>query len=104
MTRQLPFTDEMRDAILQGRKTATSRTHRYGHAGDTLDSPAGPIRLVEVRRATLAEVADSHHLEEGFATPEGFRTIWMRLHPRAGWQPEQLVWFHRFERVSEVTR
>lgn len=98
--RRLPFTPEMTAAILEGRKTATSRTSRYGTAGDVVESPAGPLLLLWVRRLPLEQIANEHHELEGFDTPEGFRDIWIRLHQRAGWRPAEKVWFHRFERVA----
>lgn len=53
----LPFRDDMTAAIRTGRKTATSRTKKYGEVGDVLATKAGPVKLTRILCIQLREVA-----------------------------------------------
>jgi hypothetical protein len=101
MTRRIPFAPLAVESIAAGRKTMTTRTKRYGHPGDVLVSPAGPIVLEAVDRVALEEVEAKHYRAEGFDTPDGFRREWRRLHPRNGWEPKQWVYLHRFHLLAQ---
>jgi hypothetical protein len=98
--RTIPFTDEMADAIRAGRKTATTRTKKYGEPGDVLTTPAGPIVLETVGKVPMSEAAAMFR-EEGFESREAFIGIWKRLHPRVGYVPTQRVYVHRFHRLAD---
>jgi hypothetical protein len=97
----LPFRDDMTAAIREGRKWMTSRTKRYGDDGDFVDSPAGPLFLIHVGRRPLSEVAQDFYKAEGFESPEAFEQAWTELHPRRGFQPDDLVWVHTFRATLE---
>lgn len=97
--RFLPFLPEFHEAIRGGRKTVTTRSEAYGAAGEIVDSPVGPLRLLEVRPERLHVVAHDHWREEGVESPEAFIAIWNRLHPRRGFEPDALRVLHRFEVV-----
>lgn len=120
LPRHLPFEPGMAASVRAGVKTATTRTRRYGQPGDTLNSDAGPLRLIEARRVHLIDVARRWYRQEGFPSPESFLDTWRRLHPRtcpspvasddgrplvdrmieAGFPMDQLVWLHIFEPVT----
>ncbi len=96
----LPFRDDMLAAIKAGRKTCTARTHRFGKPGDLLDTEgAGVVRLIGIEQVALRVVRDKHWQREGLASPEAFESIWREIHPRKGFDPDQMVWLHMFERV-----
>ncbi len=96
----LPFHDRFVDAIQSGRKTMTSRNSRYGKAGDILWTPAGFVRLLDVRKCEIETVAQEHYHEEGLDSPEEFREVWREIHPRKGWVPDQEIWLHEFEHID----
>jgi hypothetical protein len=98
----LPFRSFFVYKIIEGKKTCTARTRRYGAVGDVLDTVGGPIQLTEVVRKPLATVRDDYWRQEGLASPEDFERTWAALHPRRGFDPEQLVWLHRFVRVGDA--
>lgn len=99
--RELPFLPRFESAIRAGEKTATARTKRFGSAGDALVTPAGiPLRLLEVTRVPLAYVRNCCWKEEGCDSPEAFEDVWRKIHPRAGFRPDQMVYLHRFEVVG----
>jgi len=95
----LPFKEAFRADMVTGRKTATSRTHKYGNPGDSFWAFGVLFDIKRVSKLPLSVVAEKHYQAEGFESPEAFRSVWVSLHPRKGWQPEQLVWFHEFEMV-----
>lgn len=96
IVKTLPFRDDMAALIREGRKTATTRTKKYGEVGDVLATKAGPVRLTRVIGIQLREVARHFYLEEGFDSPSGFRAAWTEIHPRAGFRPEDRVYVHFF--------
>lgn len=104
---RLPFMPQMVAAILAGTKTCTSRTRRYGRAGDVLESDAGPLRLTKVWRGDVASVAARRYVEEGFSSPDDFLAVWREIHPKAraqGYSPHfDRVWVHEFERVQQTS-
>jgi len=96
----IPFCEDFRLAMLTGRKTATSRTKRYGAGGDRFRAFGAWFTILDVQTLRLETIACEHYAAEGFDSPEAFRSVWIALHPRRGWQAEQAVWFHEFKRMS----
>ncbi len=92
----MPFRARFAEAIRDGRKTATTRTQRYGWPGDRLETPFGVIRLRDVYEQTLGWVANHLWREEGVESPEAFIAVWRSLH-RGSWDQRRVVWVHRFE-------
>lgn len=104
-TVDIPFASRFWTLILEGRKTWTSRTKRYGEPGDLLRAfphteKQVMLRLDKVFRAQLRTVAADHYGEpqEGCASEQDFIALWVELHPRRGWNPGQWVWVHVFHR------
>lgn len=95
----LPFLDEFHTKLKDGSKTATTRSKAYGAPGDVVDSPIGPLRLLEVRKAKLCDVRDHHWREEGVDSPQGFVDIWNRIHPKRGFNGDDERFLHLFERL-----
>lgn len=97
---EIPFLDEWEQSMLLGRKIMTSRNKKYGDEGDVFEAFGSQFELLEVKRRKLREVAFIHYDAEGCADPEHFIEIWNKLHPRKGYQPEQLVWSHLFRSIK----
>lgn len=91
-----PFSPEFKKVMLKGIKTKTSRTKKYGFAGDTFIAFDRQFTLVDVKKEKLKHIAENYFKEEGFESPEGFIEKWKQLHPKKGWDPEQLVFVHDF--------
>ena len=94
---EIPFLPEWETLMLTGKKSATSRTKRYGSPGDYFEAFGRVFILTNVYRIRLASVAYYHYLEEGCNSDFHFRKIWERLHPRKGYCPEQKVYIHIFQ-------
>ena len=85
--------------VLEGAKTATVRTRRYGAAGDEFELDGARFRLVEVAQMPLAAARDRGWREEGMASPDEFERVWAENHPTRGFRGADSVWVHRFERA-----
>ena len=93
----IPFSPDMAEAVITGRKTCTTRTKRYGKPGDTFIVKSKEMELVDVSQVTVGYVAFCLHQEEGFHSVEGFINKWKELYPRKGYVQSPLVWLHIFE-------
>ena len=96
----IPFQEEFREKMLSGQKTQTSHTKRYGYEGDTFGAFGATFQLTGVRKKPLWIVAEHYYSLEGFFSPDAFKIIWKRLHPRRGYMGMDKVWVHRFKRVE----
>jgi len=96
----LPFLPEFEEAMLSGRKRATSRTRKFGNVGDTFVAFGCTFTIMAVNRLALSNVANIFWRLEGVESPDDFIAIWRRIHPRQGWQPTQNIYFHQFERID----
>lgn len=97
----LPFKPIFSGLILDGVKTKTARTKKYGEPGDLLNTGFCRVRLVAVDRVRVGDVADHHWRAEGVTSPDDFRRIWESIHPGRGFRPDDLVWLHTFEVVRD---
>jgi len=78
----------------------TSRTKRYGKAGDTFEAFGVEFRITGIERMPLEIVAYGFYEEEGFGSPEVFIEIWEKIHPIKKFQPSQKVYAHFFKRIA----
>lgn len=98
----LSFLEDFRPAMLEERKTATSRTRKYGSPGDTFAVFGATFVIVEVFQQRLSEVKNELYKAEGCPTPAAFECIYTRLHPRVGFQPDKVVYVHIFKRIDKL--
>lgn len=100
--RYVPFNDWSQERLLQGSKTATSRTKQYGNIGDTFQAGDKSFELTGVSRKNLWDIAQNYYLDEGAKSPEEFIEVWNALHPK-GFDPGQVVYFHKFKELTPDT-
>lgn len=100
---KIPFLPEFEQAMLSGRKTMTSRTKWYGKAGDYFEAFGARFTIVMQSVVPLETITSLYYRQEGVGSPDEFKAVWVRLHPRLGWQPELMVKLHRFRLQQEVT-
>jgi hypothetical protein len=98
----IPFLSQFRDPMILGYKTATSRTRRYGKVGDTFHIFGHEFTIYKITKMKLSDIAQAYYRQEGFSRPGEFMDIWMKLHPRKAWNPNQEVYLHRFEKVRKL--
>jgi hypothetical protein len=94
----LPFQPRWRAAVLDGSKTTTVRTRRFGASGDEFEVDGARFLLVSVEAMPLAKARDLVWREEGMPSPEAFEAAWRENHPTRGWRGADSVWVHRFRR------
>lgn len=99
---EIPFLDEWKEKMLHGNKCCTSRTKKYGNTGDTFTAFGAKWLLNIVRKNTLWHVANKMFALEGCGSPEEFIKVWNKLHPRKGYNPDQLVWVYIFEQLGGI--
>jgi len=95
----IPFQPKWQHKMLVGLKTCTSRTKRYGHTGDTFRHFGKTFIMLSIEKRTLKNIADNLYTQEGCDSQEEFKEVWIELHPRKGWVPNQKVFVHFFEKV-----
>jgi len=92
---KIPFKERFREPMLRGIKCWTSRTKRYGNIADTFEVFGETFVITEISKMKLKAVGD-RYLVEGCESREDFIELWQKLHPRTGFNPEQLVFVHVF--------
>jgi hypothetical protein len=92
----LPFLTDFHAKVRSGRKTATARSKPYGKPGDRVQGPGVVLVLEHVVKVPLGSVANDCFWFEGLESPGEFIAIWEAIHPLKGYDPGQMVWFHRF--------
>lgn len=96
---KLPFQPRWRGSVLDGSKTTTVRSKRYGHPHDDFEIDGAAFRLTAVDGMTLDAARDAVWREEGMTSPEEFTRIWTENHPGRGYRGSDQVWVHRFQRT-----
>jgi len=96
----IPFMAMWKEKMIDGVKTCTSRTKRYGSVGDKFEAFGHTFELTKVERVHLENVCAVLYAREGCRNPQEFYDVWVRLHPRKGFVPGQVVWMHHFMRVE----
>ncbi len=98
---KIPFNNWSIERLRDGRKTATSRTKKYGVPGDMFITTDGTIfELEAIVKKTLHDVAYYFFKEEGAKDPHEFMDVWNELHPKKGFVHNQKVYFHTFKRID----
>ena len=67
-----------------------------GDKGDVFHVFGGEFKIIATRRVKLGTVAEFYWKEEGADSADGFKKIWESIHPRRGYDPEQMVYLHWF--------
>ena len=98
--REIPFLEEFREDVIKGKKTFTTRSKRYGEPGDTFDAFGRTFKLINVNKRTLRFVRDYLYGVEGCSSPEEFERVWVKIHPRRGFVPDDKKWVHSFIEVK----
>ena len=95
----IPFLAMWEDAMVAGVKTCTTRSKRYGKPGDRFVAFGRTFELVDVQKKCLGDVADGLWQQEGCHSPQEFRAVWSKIHPRRQYQYWDMRWVHFFKLV-----
>ena len=95
----IPFKKRFKAPLLVGGKTITSRTKIMGEINDTFDA-FGATFLITDRFTARLETVALFYDREGCNSKEDFIEVWRQIHPIKGFDPEQKVYVHVFERLA----
>lgn len=98
-TVEIPFRPIFKTVMLTDIKTMTCRPRVMGRVDDRFRAFGAEFELTHVLRTTLLFVASDAWRQEGVESPAAFQVIWEDIHPRRGFDPEQVVYAHIFRRV-----
>ena len=97
----IPFKDRFRDPMLNGIKVMTCRPRAMGKAGDTFTAFGSRFELRAVENnKRLGAIVAFFWREEGCESEEDFIAVWQSIHPRKGYDPDQQVVAHFFQRID----
>ena len=94
---QVPFKSVMVSAIIEGRKSATSRTYLLGEVGDYFYIRGKCYVISSIVKMLLKEVAEKYYKQEGVSSSEDFISLWNHIHPLKRYNPQQMVFVHFFK-------
>jgi len=108
MNIEIPFNDWSKERLMDQSKKATSRNKKYGKVGDNFivykpKNHPDKYTLIAVYEIELIIeiplwfVAEDLYRSEGAESKEEFVKVWEEIHPRKGYRPFDLVWYHHFK-------
>jgi len=97
----IPMNGWSKEGLRDGRKTATTRTERYGEPGDRFtvefdDGVRQTYVLTHVVKIPLETVAEDFYDEEGAESPTEFKKVWEDIHYKKGYVADWRVYLHLF--------
>jgi len=87
------------DATLAGTKTEQRRDGVYGYPGESFTLEERTFEIVSLTQDRLGDMTDEEARAEGFQDFEAYRSLIIRMHRGMEWDPDHLVWVHRFREV-----
>lgn len=97
---KIPFLERFREPMLNGIKTMTSRTKKYGEKGDWFDAFGATFRIDLVEKSLFQTIANIHWKDEGCSSYEDFLAVWKQIHPRREIKDCDEFWVHSFHKVG----
>lgn len=92
---KIPFLAHFKEPMLNGRKTWTSRSKRYGKVEDEFDAFGKTFVIEGQFKAGLRYIAE-HWDKEGCNNKEEFLALFQKIHPRKPIKPDDKYWIHIF--------
>lgn len=92
----IPFNSWSKTRILNNTKKATTRYKKYGNPGDVFEVNDTQYELDLVIRVPLWFVVEELYRSEGAASQEELKEVWKSIHPKKGYRPFDLVWYHHW--------
>ncbi len=74
----IPFSREMQEAVLNGKKLCTTRSEAKGIAGDVFQVRNVWCRILEIQEMDIGVASDTLFRCEGCGSPHEFRVLWRR--------------------------
>ncbi len=87
-------------AALAGEKTEQRRDGVYGYPGENFELQGRTFEVTSLTHDRLGDMKDEDARAEGFESLESYRSLILRMHKGMDWDPDHLVWVHRFKQVE----
>jgi len=87
-------------AALDGSKTEQRRDGVYAWPGEHFLLDGVDFICTELVQQRLGDMGDDGARAEGFDSFDGYKNLILRMHPSMEWNPDALVWLHRFRRCD----
>lgn len=92
----IPFHARFEIPMLTGVKEATTRKRPFAQPADWFVAFGKTFVIDRVTPVYLYRVAQKSYHIEGFTSERDFIDFWKFLYPKTGYQPNLVVYFHRF--------
>ncbi len=89
-------------AALEGRKTEQRRDGVYAYPGETFDLEGTTFVVTSVTHERLGDMGEAGAQAEGYEGLAPYRDMILRMHKGMTWEPDHMVWVHRFHAESSV--
>lgn len=97
---EIEFDPRFYNSMVAETKTSTTRYSRHGNHSDFFEFLGHLYCIDEIKRVYLYKVAQNCFRSEGFTSEQEFIDYWTETHPRLGYRPNDMVFFHRFYRET----
>lgn len=88
------------DATLAGVKTEQRRDGVYGYPGESFELDNRSFEITSLTHERLGDMTNEHARAEGFPDLDAYQALIIRMHRGMEWDPDHLVWVHRFHEVQ----
>jgi hypothetical protein len=87
-------------SALKGEKTEQRRNGVYGYPGELFELDGESFEITSLTHDRLGDMGEGEARKEGFEDLDAYKSLIARMHKGMAWDPEHLVWVHRFQLVS----
>jgi hypothetical protein len=87
-------------SALRGEKTEQRRNGVYGYPGELFELDGESFEITSLTHDRLGDMGEGEARKEGFEDLDAYKSLIARMHKGMEWDPEHLVWVHRFQLVS----
>jgi len=87
-------------SALKGEKTEQRRNGVYGYPGELFELDGESFEITSLTHDRLGDMGEVEARKEGFEDLDAYKSLIARMHKGMSWDPEHLVWVHRFQLVS----
>ena len=89
------------ESALAGVKTEQRRDGVYAYPGEKFELEGETFEVFSLTREPLSNLDDEGARAEGFESLAQYRELILRMHKGMEWDPEHLVWVHRFRLMPD---
>jgi len=88
------------EAAIAGIKTRQGRDGVYAYPEETFELEGIVFTVTSLTRERLGDMTDADAQAEGYPDLAAYKDLILRMHKGMVWNPDALVWVHRFRRMD----